>query len=82
MPLARFLQLPPVSLPPKRLIEKVIVMESKLRIFPEPMERLPALILAALATFLLLAAINAGFTAQATDPRVPAGNLVTDASGV
>lgn len=57
-------------------------MESKLRIFPEPVERLPALLLAALVTFLLFAAINAGFTAQATDPRVVAGKTVMDIAGV
>jgi hypothetical protein len=42
-------------------------METDNRLFTDPAQRVPALLLAAAATFLLLAAINAGFTPHAAD---------------
>lgn len=41
-------------------------MDTDNRLIHEPAERLPALLLAAVATFLIFAAINAGFTPHAT----------------
>ncbi len=42
-------------------------MEPENRMFKDSRERLPALALAALATWLVFAAINAGFTAHTVD---------------
>ena len=42
-------------------------MEADNRHFREPAERLSALLLAVAATFIVFAAINAGFTPHATD---------------
>ncbi len=60
-------------------------MDTKLRLFTDPAERLPALLLAAVVTFLVFAAINVGFTARAagraSSLSVPSVNLSLD-SGV
>lgn len=42
-------------------------MDTGYRLFREPRERLPALALAIAVTFLVFAAINAGFTPHATE---------------
>jgi hypothetical protein len=59
-------------------------MDTKLRLM-DPAERLPALLLAAVVTFLVFAAINLGFTARAAGLagplNVPSANLSLD-SGV
>lgn len=43
-------------------------METKFRLFSDPIERWSALFLAAAVTLLLFAAINAGFTVHGADP--------------
>ena len=42
-------------------------MDMENRLLTDPAGRVPALLLAAVATFLVFAAINAGFTPHATD---------------
>jgi hypothetical protein len=50
-------------------------MEMKLRLFADPVERWSALLLAAVVTLLLFAAIDAGFTVHGTDPAKMASAL-------